>query len=237
MEPIELQAFLDLLEEVEDPRVNRTRRHKLTDILLLVLIGTLCDQRGWDAIYQFSAFREAELKTLLELPHGIPSPDTLRRVFRALDPGGLKRVLVRWARMLHGATEGSHVAIDGKTVRGAFAEDGSALHLVSAWASETKLILAQYAADAKSNEITAIPQLLELLKLRGSTVTIDAMGCQKAIAQNIIDKKADYVFGLKGNHPTLHQEVLSAFDDDTCNQLRAHAKDFHEEADKGHGRL
>ncbi len=142
-----------------------------------------------------------------------------------------------WARRLSTKLSGEQVAIDGKTVRGALSEGLGSLHLVNAWATESGLVLGQLATDAKSNEITAIPELIKELDLRGTVVSTDAMGCQKAIAKEIRQADADYLFGLKGNQPTLHEEVLTAFDDATCMKLRSSAEGFHESCDKGHGRL
>ncbi len=231
-------------DALPDPRVERTRRHKLSDIILIMLVAAICGCRGWEAAYWFIEDGPPERRALFELPNGVPSPDTLRRVMRALDPVAFRDVFIAWARSLCGSTKGKLVAVDGKTVRGAFA-DGSAgsLHLINAWVKENSMVLGQYATDVKSNEITAIPALLQLLDIKGATVSIDAMGCQKNIAQTIRDKGADYIFGLKGNHPTLHAEVLEAFDDETCAKLAKPSKStepsktFHAEADKGHGRI
>ena len=227
-----------LFDEIPDPRVRRTRRHRLTDVLLLVLLGTVARCEGWDDIVFFAKEREVELKEFMALPHGIPSADTLRRVMGAVDPKALSAVLTQWTAALFDSFAGKQIAIDGKSIRGTMeASNGeSALHVVNAWVCEHQMVLGQYATDVKSNEITAIPKLLELLALRGATVTIDAMGCQKGIARQIVDKGADYIFGLKQNQPSLHDEVLSAFDDATLERLRR-SGDYAEQADKGHGRL
>ena len=237
MRPI---VILEFLEQIPEPRVERTRRHRLTDILVITLCAVIRGQRGWDGIAEFGEAREAELREFLELPHGIPCADTFRRVMSALDAKAVSACLTAWARQLHAGTDGGQIAIDGKTVRGSFssAENGEGrLHVVNAWATETKLVLGQFATDVKSNEITAIPELLKLLDLRKGVVSIDAMGCQKNIAKTICEKGAYYLFGLKGNQPTLHEEVCGAFDEQTCNKLRENPHDFHESADKGHGRM
>jgi predicted transposase YbfD/YdcC len=220
------------------PRVQRTRRHRLTDIVLLVLIGTICGCEGWDGIVWYAQEWEAELRTILELPGGIPSADTLRRVMGALDPRAFGKLFIAWTQAMCETTAGKLVAIDGKTVRGSFrGETGEgALHLVNAWVSENQMVLGQYATDVKSNELTAIPELLALLDLQGATVSIDAMGCQKGIAKQIVEKGADYIFGLKSNQPTLHKEVLDAFDAATCAALRRDGGSYCETVDKGHGR-
>jgi len=231
-----METFFD---SMPDPRVERTRRHKLTDIVLIVLIGTICDIRGWDALHEFTEDSDDYLESILELPHGVPSADTIRRVMSALDPVAFRDAFIAWAQQLCVSTAGKLVAIDGKSVRGAFAgADGQGtLHLVNAWVCENEMVLGQYATDVKSNEITAIPELIALLDLRGAVVSIDAIGCQKNIARCIVDKGADYIFGLKGNQPTLHQEVLAAFDASTCERLQRDENTFTEAADKGHGRL
>jgi predicted transposase YbfD/YdcC len=228
----------ELFDGIVDPRVQRTRRHRLTDVLMLVLIGTVCGCRGWDEIEHYSDEWEEELREVLSLPGGVPSADTLRRVMAAVDPGALGRALIAWTEALCETLSGKQVAIDGKSVRGTLetASGEGALHLVNAWVCENQMVLGQYATDVKSNEITAIPKLLELLSLRGATVTMDAMGCQKGIAKAIVDKGADYIFGLKGNQPTLHREVLEAFDAETCAVLAGEVGSFALTVDKGHGR-
>jgi len=235
----ERQSVAIFFDEIPDPRVERTRRHKLSDILLIVLIGTICECKGWDALHQFTEDSDEYLESILELPHGVPSADTIRRVMSALDPVRFRNAFIAWAARLCESTAGKQVAIDGKTVRGAFAgADGEgALHLINAWVCENQMVLGQYATDVKSNEITAIPGLIALLNLRGAVVTIDAIGCQKSIAGALVEKGADYIFGLKSNQPTLHQEVLSAFDAPTCERLRCDENSFCETTDKGHGRL
>jgi predicted transposase YbfD/YdcC len=228
----------ELFAGLPDPRVQRTRRHGLTDVLLLVLMGTILGCEGWDGIVLWAEEWEPELRTILELPHGIPSADTLRRVMGALDSKEFGKMFIGWTQALCESTAGKLVSIDGKTVRGSFegASGEGALHLVNAWVSENEMVLGQYATDVKSNEITAIPELLKLLDLRGATVSIDAMGCQKGIAKQIVEKGAEYLFGLKGNQPTLHEEVKTSFDEATCAKLRKEPESYCETADKGHGR-
>lgn len=230
--------WLTYFDALPDPRVQRTRRHKLSDILLIVLVGAICDCRGWDEMQAFIEHGPPELRALFELPHGVPCADTIRRVIGALNPIAFRDAFLAWARALCKSTAGKLVSIDGKTIRGAFAgPDGSgALHLVNAWVSENAMVLGQYATDVKSNEITAIPELIKLLDLRGAVVSIDAMGCQKNIAGTIREQDADYMFGLKGNHPTLYRDVLDSFDDATCAKLAESSQTFHAAADKGHGR-
>ena len=227
-----------LFDAIVDPRVQRTRRHRLTDVLTLVLIGVVCGCNGWDEMEGMGYDWEDELREVLALPGGIPSADTLRRVMAAVDPGALGRALIAWTEALCETLSGKQVAIDGKSVRGTLeaASGEGALHLVNAWVCENQMVLGQYATDVKSNEITAIPKLLDLLSLRGATVTMDAMGCQKGIAKALVDKGADYIFGLKGNQPSLHREVLDAFDAEACAALAREAGSYAVTADKGHGR-
>jgi len=230
----DLRTFFD---ELPDHRVLRTRKHKLVDIVLLVLVATIMGVEGWDDMHLFGVSRLEQLRTVLSLANGIPSADTLRRVIGGLDQVAFRTVFIRWAQQLCETTAGKLVSVDGKTVRGAARSGGENLHLVNAWVQDNKLALGQLATDVKSNEITAMPELLELLDLRGAVVSTDAMGCQKSIAKTIRGKGADYLFGLKGNQPALHQEVLEAFDAATCRRLEQSESGYVQHTDKAHGRL
>jgi len=226
-------------ESLKDPRVERTRRHKLMDIVVISVMAVICYADGWDDIVEYAKVREAWLRTFLELPHGIPCADTFRRVFTALDPEAFQACFLNWVKSLVGSTDGKLVAIDGKTVRHSFAgEEGKGpVHLVSAWVAQNQLVLGQIATEAKSNEITAIPKLLDLLDLRGATITIDAMGCQKKIAEVIVDGGGDYVLGLKDNQPTMHQEVAQFFESAQADGFRDTRCDQAESVDGDHGRI
>ncbi len=208
-----LQQFASHFETLTDPRLARTRRHLLSDILVIALCAMIANANTWVDVANFGKAKLDLLRRFLDLPNGIPSHDTFGRVFGKLDPAALLICLQNWLGELRAKVGGKHVAIDGKTLRGS--HDGetrpNALHLVSAWATEARLFLGQLAVDQKSNEITAIPQLLELLDLKGDTVTIDALGCQKEIAKTIVDKEANYILQVKDNQPTLHQAVHEAF--------------------------
>lgn len=215
-------------ENLTDPRVERTRVHDLFDLVVVALCGTIAGADSWVDIERFGKQRLAWLQTFLRLTEGIPSHDTFGRVFARLDPAELTNCVQQWLDEI-GRQIGDHIAIDGKTLRGSFdtAASKNPLHLVSAWASEARLTLGQIAVDSKSNEITAIPLLLELLNLKGATVTIDAMGCQKEIAAKIVDGGGDYLLALKENHPTLHaaacQEFTAAMEADAPPQgMRQH---------------
>jgi len=207
-----LVAVFSTFEDLADPRIERTRRHELFDLVVVALCGTIAGADSWIDIERFGNERLAWLRTFLRLENGIPSHDTFGRVFSLLDPAKLVACLGQWLEDI-GREVGQHIAIDGKTLRGSFdkAASKSPLHVVSAWACEARLTLGQVATDVKSNEITAIPLLLDLLDLKGATVTIDAMGCQKEIAQKIIQHAGDYLLALKDNHPTLCEAVAEEF--------------------------
>jgi predicted transposase YbfD/YdcC len=206
-------SLVECLEEIPDPRVKRRRRHKLVDILVIGLCSIITGGEGFNDMALFGKIKRDWLKTFLALPHGIPSHDTFNRVFSALDPHRFLDCFVRWVQGICPALAGDVVAIDGKALRRALDEGDAIPYMVSAWASENGLALGQVKVNDKSNEIAAIPELLQVLDLQGSIVTIDAMGCQKDIAAQIVDKKADYVLALKGNHATVHEEVHEFFAD------------------------
>src|SRR5215831_4255842 len=213
----ETSNLVTALGAVPDPRRQcKNLRHPLVDVLVLGFCGVLC---GCDAFVELETFgrkQEDFFRRFLELPRGIPSHDTLRRVFQAVCPQALQHRLIDWLKGVRQAARpvpGDVIAIDGKALRRTFdrAQGLGALHLVSAWATANGLTLGQVAVDAKSNEVTAIPQLLALLDLKGCVVTIDAAGCQKDIAAQIVAKEADYVLALKENQPTLHEQVSDYF--------------------------
>ena len=185
-------------KDIFDPRVKNRSSHLFMDILVIALVATLAGAEGFNDIELFAKTKELWLRTFLELPNGIPSHDTFNRFFSLVLPEEFSKCFIAWTQVLAQKIEGV-VAIDGKTLRGSFdsASQSSALHMVSAWSLENELVLGQIRTAAKSNEITAIPQLIAMLDLEGSTVTIDAMGCQKEIAQSILNAGADYVLALK----------------------------------------
>lgn len=225
-----------LFSELPDPRHDKNKRHDFQEILVLCLCACLCGADGFVGIEQFCLAKEAWFRTFLSLPSGIPSHDTLGRVFAAMDPTAFADCLTQWVSVLQ-EKQGRTIAIDGKTLRKSFdrAKQQSALHLVSAWATETGLLLGQEKTQDKSNEITAIPNLLQLLDLQGAIVTIDAMGCQTQIAKQIKTQGGDYVLALKENQGTLSQDVTLFFQDsDCCPQVAAQT---HTTVDKDHGRI
>ncbi len=211
--PKTVELFAPFFVDLTDPRVARARRHNLLDILILAVCATLGNADGWADVERFATAKLDFFKTFLDLPHGIPSHDTFGRVFARLDPAALLDCLRRWLDALGAAVAGEVVAIDGKTLKGSFdaAAGQNPLHLVSAWACDARLTLGQVAVDQKSNEITAIPLLLELLDLKGCIVTLDAMGCQTEIAAAIRGRGADYVLAVKDNQPGLHEVIHEAF--------------------------
>jgi predicted transposase YbfD/YdcC len=210
------ELFTTHFENLPDPRINRRKRHGLLDILILAVCASLGGANGWADIARFAKAKLAFFRQFLDLPNGIPSHDTFGRVFARLDPAALLACIQRWLADFRAAVDQEVVAIDGKTLRGSFdtAAGQQPLHLVSAWASEARLVLGQVAVEQKSNEITAIPALLELLDLKGCIVTIDAMGCQTEIAKAIRAQEADYVLAVKANQPTVHQLIVDALDAD-----------------------
>jgi predicted transposase YbfD/YdcC len=245
MEPLPRTSISEHFATVTDPRAERGREHRLLDILTITLCAVICGADDWVAVATFGETRQEWLRTFLALPNGIPSHDTFGRVFRLLDPDELRRCFLAWVQAVVGEAGGlgpQVVAVDGKTLRRSHDRRAGKgpLHLVSAWATASGLVVAQVATEAKSNEITAIPALLKLLALEGATVTIDAMGCQTAIARQIVEQGADYVLALKDNHEHLHDRARLAFlDVDGAAGTTLPLADVvpHTTVEKGHGRI
>jgi len=227
------------LSAIEDPRIDRTKEHLLIDILMISVCAMLCGAESFVEFEQFGNAKRDFLGGFLQLPNGIPSHDTFRRVFLLLDPKQFRERFIQWTESLRRAISKEIVAIDGKTLRGSHdrANGKEAIHMVSAWARENGLVLGQVKVDDKSNEITAIPELLQALNLKGCIVTIDAMGCQKQIAREIVAAKADYVLALKGNQSTLHEEVQSFMEAAQADGFPGIRHDFLELTERSHGRL
>src|SRR5579883_366757 len=202
-------ALTEHFASLTDPRVERTKLHPLLSIVTIALCAVLCGAESWDEIAAFGEARAAWFGSFLALPHGIPAHDTFNRVCAALDPNQFRTCFLHWTTAIAGVLPAQVIAVDGKTLRGSHdrAAGTPAIHLVSAWATANRLVLAQVKVDAKSNEITAIPELLRLLALRGCLVTLDAMGCQRAIAQQIVDQGGEYVLALKENQGSLLADV------------------------------
>ena len=226
-------GFIDFFSKVPDHRIERRKLHRVEEILLLTFCALVAGCDGWDDIELFGETKLDFLRRYLPYKEGVPSDDTLRRFFRVLDAELFEACFVEWVKSFQLNLESKVVAIDGKTSRRSFDGEIRPMHMVSAFVSELGIVLGQLKVDDKSNEITAIPKLLELMDLAGSIVTIDAMGCQTKIAEKIIDRKADYVLGLKGNQGQLQEEVVLLFKNKPSQVKFAHE----EECDKGHGRL
>jgi len=224
---------------LEDPRVERTKHHQLLDILIIAICAVVCGADDWVAVESFGQARREWLETFLPLEGGIPSHDTFGRVFARLNPDAFRACFRSWIQAVFTQTRGQVVALDGKTLRRSHdnARGKAAIHMVSAWATENTLVLGQLKVEDKSNEITALPALLRLLSLEGCIVTIDAMGCQTAIAQEILDARAEYVLALKENQGTLYQDVVLAFHEGRHTGFRDIAHDTHQTTDGDHGRL
>lgn len=219
------------LESIKDPRHHNTR-HLLHDILVIAICAVISGADSWTQVAEYGSSKIDWFKQFLKLPNGIPSHDTFGRVFARLDPKGFHDFFTSWMAELATSLKGKTVAIDGKTVRGSHDNTKSAIHMVSAWASDLRLVLGQLKTDDKSNEITAIPELIKTLDLQGAVVTIDAMGCQKKIAQTIIDAKADYVLQVKDNQSSLHEDIRLFFQQPEKGQFDT----FHT-IDGEHGRI
>ncbi len=221
---------------LKDPRRAHRRLHLLPDILVIALCATIAGAKDWQEIETFGRKRHDWLRRFLALPHGIPSHDTFERVFDRLSPRAFQACFRNWVVALQQALKIKHVAIDGKTLRSSGSALLGPLHLVSAWATEQRLSLGQVAVEAKSNEITAIPALLDLLDLNGALVTIDALGCQKAIAQKVIDRGGDYILTVKDNQENLRADIQLALQQAYENDYAGVEHDTYETRERGHGR-
>jgi predicted transposase YbfD/YdcC len=233
------RGLLRAFAELKDPRMNRTKLHSLCDILTIAICALICGADGWVQVEEFGDCKKKWFRTFLDLPNGIPSHDTFGRVFAALDPCAFEECFKKWIAEMAQATAGRLIAIDGKTIRRSLdtANGKAAIHMVSAWCAANHMVLGQLATDAKSNEITAIPELMKLLDLQGAVVTIDAAGCQKKIAEQIVQQGGDYVLQLKGNQGTLHNETVELFDQCLTDDCHGIAYSTATTTDKGHGRI
>jgi predicted transposase YbfD/YdcC len=223
--------------ELEDPR-RYNKRHLLHDIIVIAICGAICGADDWVAVEEFGRAKRSWFEEFLELPHGIPSHDTFGDVFGVLDPEQFRRNFIQWVQAVNEVTGGQIVPIDGKKLRRSHDKTlgKNAIHMVSAWAAENHVVLGQVKVDDKSNEITAIPQLLDLLEISGCIVTIDAMGCQREIARKIVeDKDADYVLALKGNQSGLFEDVKGLFEH--AQEVGFENCEHYRTEEKGHGRL
>jgi predicted transposase YbfD/YdcC len=232
-------SLLSHFSALEDPRRAETIEHQLLDILAIAICAVICGAESWTDIEEYGKAKQVWLETFLGLPNGIPSHDTFARVFARLDPEQMQRCFLSWVTAISQLSCGEVIAIDGKELRHSYdtAAGKGAIAMVSAWASVNRLVLAQRQVDEKSNEITAIPQLLSVLALAGCIVTIDAMGCQKEIAQRIVEQNAHYVLALKANQPSLFEDVQWLFEQAMATQFEQVAHEFHQTIEQGHGRV
>jgi predicted transposase YbfD/YdcC len=226
-----------LFAGLPDPRVDRTKKHSLGDILVIALCAVVCGADSWEEVEAFGEARRDWLGKFLTLPNGIPSHDTFGRVFARLDPRRFGECVAAWMAAVCEVAGLKHIAIDGKACRSAPRGTFSGcLHLVSAWAAENRLILGQQAVADGSHEIAAIPELLKVLDLKGALVTLDAAGCQKEIARQIRKDGGHYLLAVKGNQPTLHDAVFGVFDRACETDFAGVKHDGHEAVEDGHGR-
>lgn len=234
-----LLAIENHFGDLTDPRIDRTKLHKLLDILIITICAVIAGADNWEDIEEYGKARLEWFQTFLELPNGIPSHDTFTRLFARLNPEQFQTCFQRWMSAVSEVIGGQVIAIDGKVLRRSHdkAIGKAAIDMVSAWATENHLVLGQVKVEEKSNEITAIPQLLEALEVSGCIVTIDAMGCQTEIAEKIIDRGAQYVLSLKENQGNLYEDVERLFVDLEKSQYKAYSFDYEKTVNKDHGRI
>ena len=226
-----MKSPINYFSDLTDPRVDRTKEHLLEDIIFIAIASVICGAETWNDMENYGKSKEPWLKKFLQLPNGVPSHDTFNRVFSSLDPTELETCFLEWVKSVARITEGEVISIDGKSIRGSRDKGSkSIVHMVSAWANANNMVLGQVKVDEKSNEITAIPKLLDVLVLEGCIVTIDAMGCQTEIANKIVEKGADYILAVKGNQGSLEEGA-----EDTVRFIKP--VDQYEDADSGHGRV
>jgi predicted transposase YbfD/YdcC len=232
-------SLLSHFEELEDPRTGYLIEHRMVDMVALTICAVVCGAETWVDIEAYGQSKVDWLSTFLALPHGIPSHDTISRLFAQLDPDQLQDCFLSWIQTVTQLSAGTVVAVYGKTLRHSYdrGQGKGAIHMVSAWAAENRLVLGQVKVDEKSNEITAIPELLKVLGLNGCIVTLDAMGTQKTIAKQIIDQSADYILSLKGNQAGLYEDVQQVFAWARQQNFKDIPHEAYQTIDKGHGRL
>jgi len=231
--------LLSHFKTLEDPRIDRTKRYPLIEIIFLIISATISGCEGWKSIRDFGLLKLEWLRQFLPYENGIPVDDTIARVMRKLNTKQFANCFTRWIQAVTKATNGDVIAIDGKTLRRSFdtSDEKSAIHMVSAWSTANGVVLGQEKTAEKSNEITAIPELLNSLAIKGCIITIDAMGCQKDIAEQIVKQKGDYLLALKGNQGHFHEEVASFLTIAKEENFKNIEHDFYEETDAGHGRV
>jgi predicted transposase YbfD/YdcC len=225
--------------KLRDPRIDRTKRHKLIDILIIAICGVICGADSWVDIEMYGKSKIDWLKTFMELPNGIPSHDTIGRVFAALDPEEFENSFMEWVQAINELTQGQVIAIDGKQMRGSkdVPAGKAAIYVVSAWATENQLVLGQRKVDDKSNEITAVPQLLKLLEITGCIVVLDAINTQTKIAKTILERGGDYILAVKENQGHLYEDIHDLFEDDWKHDFKDAPYSYDKTVNKDHGRI
>ncbi len=232
-------TITDHFSSLKDPRIERSKLHQLIDIITIAVCAVICGADGWEQIELYGKAKHKWFSQFLALPNGIPSHDTFARVFARIDPEEFQRCFIDWIKAISKLTNGEVIAIDGKTLCHSYntANAQSAIHMVSAWATANRLVLGQVKVDDKSNEITAIPELLKVLEIAGCIVTIDAMGCQKDIAKLIIEREADYILTVKQNQGYLYKDIEQLFKQGLKNEFKGVDHSYYETINKNHGRI
>lgn len=238
-EEAEVGSIAKHFGKVKDPRIERSKRHKLIDIFLIAICAVICGADSWVDIELFGKSKLEWLKTFLKLPNGIPSHDTFGRVFAAINPEEFEKSFMEWVQAINEMTQGQVIAIDGKQLRGSIDTENEkkAIYMVSAWATENELVLGQRKVDDKSNEITAIPKLLNLLEIAGCIITIDAIGTQTKIAKTIVDREGDYLLAVKENQGNLYEDIHDLFEDDQKYNFENAPYNYAKTVNKDHGRI
>lgn len=239
MDAAKPSSIVEHFSILRDPRIDRTKRHKLLDIVAIAICAVVCGADSWVDVELFGKSKKDWLSKFLELPGGIPSHDTFSDLFNRLDAEQFQECFISWVQAVQEVTKGRVLAIDGKTLRRSHdkAQGKGPIHMVSAWSAANRLVLGQVKVDDKSNEITAIPELLRILDITGCIVTIDAMGCQREIARTIVQQGGDYILAVKDNQKTLHDDIRDLFDTPDSNSLAQGRHDYAETVHKGHGRI
>lgn len=232
-------SLMSHLLVLEDPRINRTKKHELIDILVIAICAAICGAETWTEIEDFGEEKESWFKEFLNLKHGIPSHDTFRRLFMLLDPSQFREVFYGWVVAVNKSLNDDHICIDGKTLRRSFneAKKTSAIHMINAWSTGLSLSLGQFKSEGKKNEIKTIPKLLDILNIKGCLVSIDAMGCQKDIAEKIVSKGGDYLLAVKSNQEYLEKRVVEIFEQSRRPGRKVFDIEDFEDRSEGHGRV
>jgi len=237
--PDQLSPLVRCFVTLADPRQDINKQHFLADIIAITLCGVIAGFESWEDIAMFAQHQEKWFRKFLRLPNGIPSHDTLRRVFLMLDTKTFSKCFTQWMQEIQKSSDNKVYAIDGKTLRHSFdqASGKAVIHMISAWCVENGVVIGQLAVDGKTNEITAIPELLQFLDLKGALITIDAMGCQTAIAQKIVQGKGEYLLAVKGNQPDLHNQLKDFFGEAERTNFEDVTYEQYRDTDAGHGRI